>query len=62
MKKRAMITEHEFENLLEALRQGTIKTAKEQKWRPSELAMTLADLPNRILKKFIVTKPRSKRN
>lgn len=56
--RKPLLTEQEFEALLDTLRKGTIETAKADKWRPSELAMTLSDLPRRITKKFRVLKPK----
>jgi hypothetical protein len=54
--KKPTITQREFKALEEVLGEGMIETARVDKWRPSELAMALLDIPKRIKKNFRVLK------
>lgn len=54
--KRPMLTQEEYTALLERMSKAATENARLQKWRASELAMTLSDLPTRIKKKFRVPK------
>lgn len=52
------LTEQEFDVLLAVMRKSTKTAAKEEKWRPSELALSLAKLPDEIRARFKVPKSR----